>query len=113
MSKYNEGYLYNGDIYKVEDGNKILFKKGVPILYNEELDTFYLFNSSANRCLFSLLIDENKLSEKEILEYKKTFLVGNYPYKKEGEDGEVFIEEDSIKLDKIELDKMRKKNSNR
>lgn len=113
MSKYNEGYLYNGDIYIIEDGNKILFKKGVPILYNEDLDTFYLFNSPANRCLFSLLIDENKLLEKEILEYKKTFLEGNYPHKQEGSEGEVFIDEDSIKFDKIELDKMRKKNSNR
>lgn len=113
MSKYEVGYLYVGDIYKVDNGKRNLIEDAAPILYNEELDTFYLFNSSANRCLFSLLMEEDRLSEKEVLEYKETFLAGNYPYKKDGEEGEVFIDKDSIKLDEIELDNMKRKNSKR
>lgn len=113
MSKYEEGYLYRGDIYKIENKKRVLIDRSASILYNEELDTFYLFNSKANRCLISLIMDRDKLSESEVLEYRKIFLEGNYPYKNEGLEGDTFIDSDSIRLDEIELKNGKNKNSRR
>lgn len=98
MNNFEEGIIYNGNIMKMEEGIPVLVEEQVKILYNGEEDTFFPFQSITGLLYFGSLIDDDKLKDKEIKEYHRKFMEGNYHYGTSANEGEKYIDENSITL---------------
>lgn len=102
MNDYEEGIIYNGNIMKIVNREKVLVEESAKILYNSENDTFFPFHHFGAAAYFSLIMDDDRLSDKEIKEYHEKFNKYNYNYGTTGNEGETYIDINSIVIDNIE-----------
>lgn len=91
--KYSNGVIYWGNLLKNVDGEIILFKEKVLLVYDESKDLFYSFLDTFN--LFSS-IDLNKLSVKVKQEYQREIDKYAYNYTYSGNKEEIYVDLFSI-----------------
>lgn len=96
MSKYNEKVVYSGNLMKYTNGQSILLRKGIYLVYEPKTNTFYSLNDTLN---YFLDLDlNNNLTEQQREEYKKIIQKHNYPYFSSGIPEEIYIDENSIEV---------------
>lgn len=94
MSKYNSNTIYKGNIIKNINGEKIIIKENIDLIYESKNDSFY----PLEHLNYFLDIDLNeKLSDEKRKEYKKILEEGRYDYKFTNFD-KLYVDEESIKV---------------
>lgn len=101
MNKYQKGIFYIANIIKYEKGEEKIYRKNVYLIYDEETDKFISFQDVLNPSLDllnqNLKPDEIKEIQEEIEKYK-------YSYVKTRREGEIYVEESSIKVVEYQLE---------
>lgn len=94
MNKYQEKIIYSGNIVNCINGEKIILKENVYLVYDSVRDTFYSLDDTLN---YSLDYDLNEnLSSETREEYQNKIQEYNYPYSISQDIKGPYIDESSI-----------------
>ena len=94
MSKYNGKIIYTGNLMKYTNGQSVLHKENVTLAYEEYTDTFSCLDYTLN-CYIGLLSDK---TDKWKAEYRRIIKKHTYSYINSYDEGNIYVDENSIKV---------------
>jgi len=105
MNKYQEGIFYIANLIKLENGEVKPYKENKYFTYDEENDKFTSFEDTLNPYLDLLSPNLNTEERKEIKELIDRY---KYPYIPSGREGQIYVDESSIKIVEYQDEKKKK-----
>lgn len=96
MNKYREMVIYTGNLMEYTNGKYELYKENTYLIYNSTLDMFYTLGDTLNY-FFDLDLND-KLSETKKDECRTIISKHLYPYICKGIEGQIYVDESSIKV---------------
>lgn len=101
MNKYNNETIYRGNLLKYENGNSRIFEENKILIYDEIHDVFYSYLDVFN---FQLSRDLDNLDEEGRSECQKIIDKYSFSYTCSGNEGEVYVDADSIMIETFSQD---------